>query len=237
MTEHKDPVCEMTVEEGTEAGTYTYNGETYYFCSESCIDRFKENPGKFLAPRPGPVEIPVHADRKPANRISTIVLPIEGMSCASCVAKIEKSLSNEECPVRECGHDLHAVIAVRPRAVGRPFSHRECKKAQTQREYISNHMPCISQQCKAVTDETAGNFGNHHDNGYDKGDPKSMGADGLQAMFMFTHTLNPSPLTVFSLIYLIAFSSLLMTFSFPSISMISNNPGLTVLPVTASRTG
>ncbi len=93
MTEHKDPVCEMMVEEGTEAGTYIYKGETFYFCSESCVDRFKENPDKFLAPRPSPVEMPEHADRKPTNRISTIVLPIEGMSCASCVVKIEKSLS------------------------------------------------------------------------------------------------------------------------------------------------
>jgi Cu+-exporting ATPase len=96
MIEHKDPVCEMMVEEGTEAGTYTYKDEKYYFCSETCVERFKEDPERFLAPRPAPVEIPVHTDRKPTNRIKTIILPIEGMSCASCVAKIEKSLSKLE---------------------------------------------------------------------------------------------------------------------------------------------
>ncbi len=96
MTEHKDPVCEMMVEEGTEAGTHTYKGEKYYFCSQSCVERFIQDPEKFLAPHPAPAEMPVHADRKPSNRIKTIVLPIEGMSCASCVAKIEKSLSKLE---------------------------------------------------------------------------------------------------------------------------------------------
>ncbi len=96
MTEHKDPVCEMMVEEGTEAGTYTYKGKTYYFCSKSCVERFKEDPERFLTPHLAPVEMPVHSDRKPTNRIKTIVLPIEGMSCASCVAKIEKSLSKLE---------------------------------------------------------------------------------------------------------------------------------------------
>ncbi len=93
MTEHQDPVCDMTVEEGTEAGSYVYKGIKYYFCSESCVERFKEDPERFLAPHPAAVEMPVHTDRKPSNRIKTIVLPIEGMSCASCVAKIEKSLS------------------------------------------------------------------------------------------------------------------------------------------------
>ncbi len=96
MIEHKDPVCEMMVEEGTEAGTYTYKGETYYFCSKSCVERFKENPEKFLTSSHATVEMPVHSDRKPTNRIKTIVLPIEGISCASCVAKIEKSLSKLE---------------------------------------------------------------------------------------------------------------------------------------------
>ena len=96
MTEHKDPVCEMMVEEGTEAGTYKYKGTTYYFCSESCIERFKAEPEKFLAPRITPADMPRHADRKATNQIRTVILPIEGMSCASCVAKIEKSISGLE---------------------------------------------------------------------------------------------------------------------------------------------
>lgn len=93
MAAYKDPVCEMMVEQGTEAGTYTYQGTTYYFCSESCLERFKKDPEQFLAPRPVPADMPAHTDRTPSHQIKTVVLPIEGMSCASCVAKIEKSLS------------------------------------------------------------------------------------------------------------------------------------------------
>lgn len=93
MTTHKDPVCEMMVEEGEEAGTFTYKGVKYYFCSQACVDRFKQNPESFLTPIRQHIEVPIHTDRKPTNTISTIVLPIEGMSCASCVAKIERSLS------------------------------------------------------------------------------------------------------------------------------------------------
>lgn len=96
MTEHKDPVCEMMVEETEAVGSYTYKGVTYYFCSESCAERFKKDPERFLNPVTQHIEIPVHKDRKQTNTIKTIILPIEGMSCASCVVKIEKSLSKLE---------------------------------------------------------------------------------------------------------------------------------------------
>ncbi len=94
MSEHIDPVCEMTVDEETSAGSYDYEGKTYYFCSESCIKRFKSDPEFFLKPRNADVKIPLHKDRKPTGIIKTVVLPVEGMSCASCVLKLEKSLSN-----------------------------------------------------------------------------------------------------------------------------------------------
>lgn len=43
-----DPVCAMTVAFEDTLGSHTYEGETYYFCSHSCVQRFKENPQKFL---------------------------------------------------------------------------------------------------------------------------------------------------------------------------------------------
>ena len=35
-----DPVCGMSVEPEHAAGTHVYHGETYYFCSQTCLERF-----------------------------------------------------------------------------------------------------------------------------------------------------------------------------------------------------
>lgn len=43
-TEVMDPVCGMTVVPDKAAGTATYKGKTYYFCSTHCVARFKANP-------------------------------------------------------------------------------------------------------------------------------------------------------------------------------------------------
>jgi Cu+-exporting ATPase len=47
-----DPICGMTVEPATAAGSYEYKGETYYFCALSCRERFRAHPEKALAKRP-----------------------------------------------------------------------------------------------------------------------------------------------------------------------------------------
>ena len=43
----------MDVEPGSAAGTHTHAGQTYYFCSEWCVQKFKESPEKYLAPTGG----------------------------------------------------------------------------------------------------------------------------------------------------------------------------------------
>jgi Cu+-exporting ATPase len=40
----KDPVCGMELDEQQAAGTSEYKGETYYFCSAGCKQRFDHNP-------------------------------------------------------------------------------------------------------------------------------------------------------------------------------------------------
>ncbi|MBI2090020.1 MAG: heavy metal translocating P-type ATPase [Deltaproteobacteria bacterium] len=44
----KDPVCGMDVEPESAAGSYEHDGRTYYFCCEPCLERFREDPAKFL---------------------------------------------------------------------------------------------------------------------------------------------------------------------------------------------
>ncbi|MEJ2695745.1 MAG: heavy metal translocating P-type ATPase [Candidatus Sulfobium sp.] len=43
-----DPVCHMTIEDKEAAGTSTYKGNTYYFCSKPCKEKFDEDPGSYL---------------------------------------------------------------------------------------------------------------------------------------------------------------------------------------------
>jgi Cu+-exporting ATPase len=42
-----DPICGMTVDENTELHT-EHDGRTYHFCSRQCVDRFNENPAKYV---------------------------------------------------------------------------------------------------------------------------------------------------------------------------------------------
>jgi YHS domain-containing protein len=51
QTEEKltDPVCGMTVTRETAAGSYAYQGKTYYFCSTSCKDSFAKDPQKYVS--------------------------------------------------------------------------------------------------------------------------------------------------------------------------------------------
>ena len=44
---HVDPVCGMTVEPAKAAGSSEYGGETYYFCSVGCKEKFDADPPKY----------------------------------------------------------------------------------------------------------------------------------------------------------------------------------------------
>ena len=48
-----DPICGMSVEPGSAAGKQEHNGQTYYFCSQHCLAKFKENPEKWLSAQQG----------------------------------------------------------------------------------------------------------------------------------------------------------------------------------------
>jgi len=46
--EDVDPVCGMTVDRSS-AGTATFQGKTYYFCSDSCRKKFEDSPAAYAA--------------------------------------------------------------------------------------------------------------------------------------------------------------------------------------------
>jgi Cu+-exporting ATPase len=43
-----DPVCGMSVEPESAAGSYEHEGKTYYFCSRGCLEKFRAEPARFL---------------------------------------------------------------------------------------------------------------------------------------------------------------------------------------------
>ncbi len=45
-----DPVCGMTVQPATAAGSYEYGGKKYYFCATRCLDKFCAEPDYYLIP-------------------------------------------------------------------------------------------------------------------------------------------------------------------------------------------
>ena len=44
----KDPVCGMQIDEKQSAAKSDYNGQTYYFCSPSCKQKFEQDPVQYV---------------------------------------------------------------------------------------------------------------------------------------------------------------------------------------------
>jgi Cu+-exporting ATPase len=47
-----DPVCGMAVRPETAAAAWEHDGTTYYFCSVGCMERFRQDPGRFVTMDP-----------------------------------------------------------------------------------------------------------------------------------------------------------------------------------------
>ncbi|AMY09332.1 Silver exporting P-type ATPase [Luteitalea pratensis] len=56
-----DPVCGMQVDPIRAAGTSQYQGQTYHFCSQSCLDKFQASPETYLTSRAVETQTLVHA--------------------------------------------------------------------------------------------------------------------------------------------------------------------------------
>ncbi len=58
-----DPVCGMTITASVAVGTVDYGGRKYYFCSESCLTQFRDNPARFVDRQPSSTAGEVTATR------------------------------------------------------------------------------------------------------------------------------------------------------------------------------
>ena len=44
-----DPVCGMKVDPATAKDRFEYEGVTYYFCCDGCLEMFRKDPARHLA--------------------------------------------------------------------------------------------------------------------------------------------------------------------------------------------
>src|SRR5262249_32124564 len=68
-----DPVCGMSVEPATAAGSAEYEGHTYYFCSTHCLHKFQADPQKYV----GGAASTATAEAAPAGTESPCPIPPE----------------------------------------------------------------------------------------------------------------------------------------------------------------
>ena len=102
-----DPVCGMKVDRDNAAGSFEYQGHTYYFCSTHCLHRFRENPESFLNKAPQQLigitrkPKPVAPDQKYTCPMHPEIVRDGPGSCPICGMALEPvtvSLDQEENP-------------------------------------------------------------------------------------------------------------------------------------------
>jgi Cu+-exporting ATPase len=103
----RDPVCGMTVDPQSAAGSFEYDGQTYLFCGLGCLDKFRADPRRFLnAAAKTPIEIQPAPQTKSAKAEYTcpmhpqIIRDAPG-SCPICGMALETrtvSLAEDENP-------------------------------------------------------------------------------------------------------------------------------------------
>jgi P-type Cu+ transporter len=91
-----DPVCGMTVQPATAAGSYEYQGKTYYFCATSCLTKFRIDPIHYLTP--------------PEQRIS-LVMPVPSGGVVEYICPMDPEvLETKPGACRICGMALEPKV-------------------------------------------------------------------------------------------------------------------------------
>jgi Cu+-exporting ATPase len=88
-----DPVCGMQIDISRAAAMSIHEGRFIYFCNRSCKEKFDADPEKYLKSKTGDAEMKPLEPNLAVEKLKTVEFPVSGMSCASCVARIEKGLS------------------------------------------------------------------------------------------------------------------------------------------------
>jgi P-type Cu+ transporter len=94
-----DPICGMQFPPEKAAGKLAYEGKTYYFCNTSCLEKFRRDPLKYLAPvKPSIVQIAPCCEKKATAALYTCPMDPE----------IRRSAPG---PCPKCGMALEPLMA------------------------------------------------------------------------------------------------------------------------------
>src|SRR5712691_1650857 len=107
----------MTVDPQSPAGSYDYQGETYYFCSGHCLARFREKPERFLNRPTEPLKVQhVGIQHAKLQRREQPVAKAPGSDKSTCTCPMHPEVRSEKpgsCP--KCGMALEPVTAALPK--------------------------------------------------------------------------------------------------------------------------
>ena len=85
-----DPVCGMSILPADAVGQATHRGQTYHFCSQSCLDKFQAAPEAYLNPAPAAPRGPTHGDtREYTCPMHPEIVRDEPGSCPICGMALE----------------------------------------------------------------------------------------------------------------------------------------------------
>jgi Cu+-exporting ATPase len=117
-----DPVCGMTVDPAAAVGRFEYQGSAYFFCSRSCLDRFRAAPDRYLTAG--------HTETKPAIAASRS-LPMMQPTTAQASTAAERGLDKKILPMMsatagtsEGEIDPVCGMTVAPATAAGSFAHR-----------------------------------------------------------------------------------------------------------------
>ena len=101
----KDPVCGMDVDPQGTAASREHMGQTFYFCSDNCLQQFDADPHTYAHPEPEPgnqaditlvigsATTGVNPDLASSQRVA---IPIVDLDCATCVLTVERVLQKQD---------------------------------------------------------------------------------------------------------------------------------------------
>jgi Cu+-exporting ATPase len=101
-----DPTCGMKVKTKDAKFKLEYEGKTYYFCSEGCMKKFKENPEEYVKECEDVVTCPVSGEK--VKKSEAVSAEYEGKTfyfgCEGCKAKFLKDPEKyikKDCPLNK----------------------------------------------------------------------------------------------------------------------------------------